>query len=88
MSGELMIKAWIAVGAAEGLRQAGFVSGEVSERQARKTYGKWFTDAVAEGHIKPTRIGYGKTATRHYLVTDILAYKAKCLTPAELIFNH
>ena len=87
MSGERMIKAWIAVGVAEGLRQIGAVSGEISERQARKTYGSWFTDAVAAGHIKPVRIGYGKTATRHYLVTDILAYKAVCYTPASLIYK-
>lgn len=86
MDGGRMIMAWIAVGAAEGLRQAGYVSGEISERQARKTYGSWFKEAVAAGHIKPSRIGYGKTATRHYLVTEILAYKAKSLTPAELLF--
>ena len=82
-----MIRAWIAVGAAEGLRQAGFTSGEISERQARKTYGHWFTEAVDAGHIKPVRIGEGRTATRHYLVTDILAYKALSYTPAELIYN-
>lgn len=88
MSGEGMIKAWIAVGVAEGLRQAGYTSGEISERKARMTYGSWFTEAVAAGKIKPVRIGYGKTATRHYLVTDILAYKAVCYTPAELIYNN
>ena len=34
---------------AETLRQLGLASGEISERQARKTYGKPFTDAVAAG---------------------------------------
>lgn len=82
-----MVKSWIAVGAAEGLRLAGVTAGEVSERQARKTYGKWFTDAVAAGHIRPIRIGTGRTATRHYSVTDILTYKAICCTPAELLYK-
>ena len=44
MDARRMITAWVAVGAAEGLRLAGVTAGEVSERQARKTYGKWFDD--------------------------------------------
>ena len=73
----------------ETLRRLGYTNGEISERQARKTYGKPFTDAVAAGLLKPVRVGAGRTATRHYLVTDILAYKAVCYTPAELIYkNH
>lgn len=82
-----MIMSWIAVGAAEGLRAAGVTAGEISERQARKTYGKWFVDEVAAGRIRPIRIGYGKTATKHYSVVDILTRKAVCNTPAELIFK-
>ena len=82
-----MIKSWIAVGAAEGLRAAGVTAGEISERQARKIYGKWFVEAVAAGRIKPIRVGAGRTSTKHYSVTDILTYKAICATPAELIYK-
>lgn len=87
MDGSRMIQSWIAVGAAEALRLAGVSDGEISERKARNIYGKWFTDAVAAGRIKPVRIGAGKTATKHYRITDILAYKAACYTPAELIYK-
>ena len=72
----------------ETLRQVGLISGEISERQARKTYGKPFTDAVAAGKIKPVRIGAGKTATRHYRIADILDWQNKCYTPAELIYKN
>ena len=44
--------------------------------------------AVAQGHIKPCRIGTGKTGTRYYTVTDILTYKAQGCTPPSLIYNH
>lgn len=87
MDGSRMIQSWIAVGAAEALRLAGLTDGEISDRQARKVYGKWFSDAVAAGHIKPVRVGYGRTATKHYRISDILAYKAQCYTPAELIYK-
>lgn len=87
MDARRMIQAWVAVGAAEGLRLAGVTAGEISERQARKTYGKWFVDEVAAGRIRPIRIGAGKTATKHYRVSDILTRKAECYTPAELIFK-
>ena len=87
MDGGRMIQSWIAVGAAEALRLAGLTDGEISERQARKVYGKWFVSAIADGSIKPVRIGIGRTATKHYRISDILAYKAVCNTPAELIYK-
>lgn len=70
----------------ETLRQLGLTSGELSERQARKTYGKPFTDAVAAGRIKPVRVGYGKTATKHYRIADILAWQNSCYEPASIKF--
>lgn len=87
MAAARMIQSWIAVGAAEGLRLAGVTAGEISERQAKRTYGKWFSDAVAAGHISPLRVGPGRTSTKYYSVTDILTYKAICATPAELIYK-
>ena len=71
---------------AETLRQLGMASGEISERQARKVYGKPFVDAVAAGMIRPVRIGSGRTATKHYRVLDILALQAQASTPATLKF--
>jgi hypothetical protein len=69
----------------ETLRQLGLTSGEITERQAKRTYGKPFTDAVAAGKIKPVRIGYGKTATKHYRVLDILDWQNECYKPATII---
>ena len=71
----------------EVLRQLGIVNGEISERKARQVYGKPFTDAVAAGLLKPVRVGAGRTATKHYLLTDILTRKAECYTPAELLYK-
>ena len=88
MDASRMIQSWIAVGAAEALRLAGLTDGEISDRQARKVYGKWFADAVATGHIRPVRYGTGRTATKHYRISDILAYKAQCYTPAEIIYKN
>lgn len=71
----------------ETLRQVGLLSGEISERQARKTYGKPFADAVAAGKIRPIRIGAGKTATKHYRILDILEWQNKSYEPARLIYK-
>lgn len=73
---------------AEVLRQMGVTSGEISERQARKTYGKPFMDAVSAGRIRPVRVGAGKTSTKHYRIADILAEQARAYEPAHLIFNN
>lgn len=51
---------------------AGTTSGEISQRQARKNFGKWFTDADREGRIQPVSIDGGNNGTRHYRVVDIL----------------
>lgn len=71
----------------ETLRMLGVTSGEVSERKARMTYGKPFTDAVAAGRIKPVRVGYGKTATKHYRIADILDWQNSCYEPARIKIN-
>ena len=72
---------------AETLRQLGMADGEISERQARKIYGKPFVDAVAAGKIRPIRIGAGKTATKHYRIIDILEWQNKSYEPARLIYK-
>lgn len=73
---------------AEVLRQLGMSSGEISERQARKVYGKPFVEAVAAGRIRPVRVGAGKTATKHYRIADILAEQTRAYTPARLIYKN
>ena len=76
--------AWAEAGAAAFATQHGIIAGEISERKARKTYGSWFTEAVAAGRISPVRVGIGKTATRWFSIPAILAYKAQAITRAEL----
>ena len=68
----------------ETLRQLGMASGEISERQARRTYGKPFIEAVASGKIRPVRVGTGKTATKHYRIIDVLALQSEAYAPAQL----
>lgn len=68
----------------ETLRRLGYTNGEISERQARKTYGKPFTDAVAAGLLKPVRVGAGRTATKHYRLLDILALQDSSYKPAQI----
>ena len=72
---------------AETLRQLGIDPGEITERQARKKYGKRFTEAVAAGLLRPVRVGTGKTATKHYRVTDIVALQNRDYTPARIIYK-
>ena len=57
------------------LEQLGLANTEISENKARKIYGKFFTDNVANGRLQPARRASGKTATKWYRVTDILALR-------------
>lgn len=68
----------------ETLRQLGMASGEISERQARRTYGKPFVEAVAAGKIRPVRVGSGRTATKHYRILDILALQSEAYAAGTL----
>ena len=65
------------MGAAEALHTLGLTSGEVSQRQAVKVYGKWLTDAIRRGDIAPARIEDGHAGTRWYKVADILALQTE-----------
>ena len=62
-----------AQGALQVLRMLGVTSGEMSYREARDTYGKWFVTAVAQGRIKPCRVGNGTTGGKFYAISEILA---------------
>ena len=69
------------------LTTLGITSGEVSQRRAISLYGKWFTDAVNSGKIKPCRVDDGHSGTKHYRVSDILTIKALDMAQAEVIFR-
>lgn len=73
-----------ALGAARLAETLGLTSGEISQRKARDTYGKWFTDAERAGRIRPARIDEGKNGTRHYRVVEIQELKTADLVRAEI----
>lgn len=81
---ENLVQSAAALGAARTLETLGISAGEISQRKARSTYGKWFTDAEKAGRIRPSRIDNGKNGTRHYRVVDIQELKTADLVRAEL----
>lgn len=85
---EELVKSAAATGAAMVLETLGITAGEISQRKARDTYGKWFTDAERAGKIRPTRVDNGRNGTRHYRVVDIQELRTKDLMRAELQLNH
>lgn len=82
---ETLITTCISLGTAQALETLGISSGEISQRKARDTYGKWFRDADTNGRIRPCRVEDGRAGTRYYRVVDILALKAQDAARAELI---
>ncbi len=85
---EQLVQSAAAMGAAQVLETLGITAGEISQRKARDTYGKWFTDAERAGRIRPARVDNGKNGTRHYRVVDIQELRTADLVRAELQFNH
>lgn len=81
---EEMVKSAAKMGAAEVLETLGLSAGEISQRKARDTYGKWFTDAEKAGRIRPCRVDNGRNGTRHYRVVEIQELKTADLVRAEL----
>lgn len=81
---EILIQTCVELGSAKTIEALGLSAGEISQRKARDTYGKYFTDADKEGRIRPCRIESGKCGTRFYRVVDILAMKAADAARAEL----
>lgn len=79
-----LIQDCISLGTASTLEQLGIHAGEISMRQAKKTYGKWFADAIMRNRIFPCRIEEGRAGTRWYRVVDILALKVEDGVKAEL----
>ena len=84
---ERLITTCTELGAAKAMEALGVTSGEISQRRAVKTYGKYFTDAVAQQRILPARIEDGKAGTRWYRVVDILSLKAADAARSKAIFK-
>lgn len=84
---EELVKSAAAEGAAQVLETLGITAGEVSQRRARATYGKWFADAERDGRIRPTRVDAGRNGTRHYRVVDIQQLRTADLVRATLQLN-
>ena len=82
-----IVKEAAALGAARLAETLGLSSGEISQRKARKTYGKWFEDAERNGRIRPSRIDESVrgNGTRHYRVVDIQELKTVDLVKAQLL---
>ena len=87
MNLERLITTCTELGAAKAIETLGLSSGELSQRQALKTYGSWFALALRDQRISPCRVEDGHRATRWYKVTDILALKAADAARAQLA-NH
>lgn len=77
----------VALGAASVLETLGLTSGEISQRQALKTYGSWMDAAIRDHRIRPARIEDGHAGTRWYRVVDILALKTRDAARAEINFK-
>lgn len=84
---EQLVQSAAAMGAAQVLETLGITAGEISQRKARDTYGKWFTDAEKAGRIHPSRVNNGRNGTRHYRVVTIQELRTADLMRAELQLN-
>ena len=84
---ERIVKEAAALGAAQLAETLGLTAGEISQRKARDTYGKWFDEAVNRGRIRPVRIDNGHRKTKHFRVVDIQQLKTADLVRAELQFR-
>lgn len=80
-----LIQDAVELGATLALERLGISAGEVSQRQARKTYGAYFDDLVRQRRIAPVRIETGHAGTKYFRVADILACKVEDRVPAQLL---
>ena len=80
-----LVESATALGAASVLETLGLTAGEISQRQALKTYGSWFALALRDRRITPARVEDGHAGTRWYRVTDILALKTQDAARAEIL---
>lgn len=82
---ETLIDTCVRLGTAQTLRDLGLHPGEISQREAKRIYGTYFTNAIADGRIKPCRLGTGARPKKYYSVKDILTLKSKDAARAILL---
>jgi hypothetical protein len=68
----------------ETLAATGHDSGEVSQSQAKRIFGRWFIDAMEAGRIRPISSGKGNTSTKWYSILEIRALRAADCLEAEI----
>lgn len=81
---DIIIRSAYAHGFADASVMLGVTAGEISQRKARELYGKWFSDAVHNGRIRPVRVDNGHRGTKRFLVTDILALRTSDAAKAQV----
>ena len=70
---------------AETLAATGQGSGEISQSQAIRLYGRWFSNAVAAGKLQPVGHSSNKaTSTKWYSILDIRSLRAAENIKAEI----
>ena len=84
---ERLIATAAQLGATIALQSCGHISGEISEREAFRTYGSWLRRAVEQGRIAPHRSGDATNSKKMYNVSAILALRASDEARAELIIR-
>lgn len=81
---EQLVKSAFEAGQATMAEALGVTPGEISQRQARKIFGKWFDDAARTGRITPSRVGEGRNGIKHYRVVEITTLKTADHFKAEI----
>ena len=74
-------------GAAAALEKAGITSGEITQKEATRIYGSFFTQAVASGRLRPVRHGSARNSAKYFRVTDILNLRTADEAAALIIEN-
>lgn len=75
------------LGALSALESLGISAGEISQRKARKVYGKWFKEMEEAHKILPVRGGSGRTGTIWYSVSDIIALRTSQKINAQILIK-
>jgi hypothetical protein len=79
-----IISASMEAGATAALIKAGLANPLTTQRQAEKTYGKWFSEAVKAGRLHPCKVG---ERVKWYSVNEINAMLVADTARAEIIWK-
>lgn len=81
---EELVKSASESGAAQLAETLGLSSGEISQRQVLRTYGKWAADAIRDGRLRPSRTDDGRNGKKRFRVVEITNLRTADLVRAEL----